>query len=300
MNEPTPSLIVLAGPNGAGKTSSARTILAETLQLMTFVNADTIAHGLAGFEPESAAFEASRIMLERMYGLTQQRASFAFETTLAARSLAFWLKKLQSSNYKVHLVYFWLKSADMAVARVAQRGSARRTRHPRADDSPALQAASRISSSYIGPRLTRGRCSITRKRRCLAWWPAALPGARKPSCSPTCGRTCRKREDDEEKARPSIHELVTDSQLMSDAVARGIREAILQHARAGRPVSAWRDGKVVWVPPEEILAQFAEQTPPPALRLEQTRRELATKNTKKAQKGSQQSSPRYTRPCLFL
>jgi hypothetical protein len=36
----------------------------------------------------------------------------------------------------------------------------------------------------------------------------------------------------------------------------------LQHARAGNPVATMRDGKVVWIPPEEIFAQFA--TPPAA------------------------------------
>jgi predicted ABC-type ATPase len=64
--ESPPQAVILGGPNGAGKTTSARTILAESLRLMTFVNADVIAQGLAGFAPDSAALEASRIMLERL------------------------------------------------------------------------------------------------------------------------------------------------------------------------------------------------------------------------------------------
>jgi predicted ABC-type ATPase len=90
---------------------------------VTFVNADVIAQGLAGFDPDSAAFEASRIMLDRLHELAKQRANFAFETTLAARSYAGWLKSLRESGYTVHLFYFWLASADLAVARVAQRVS---------------------------------------------------------------------------------------------------------------------------------------------------------------------------------
>ena len=31
-----------------------------------------------------------------------------------------------------------------------------------------------------------------------------------------------------------------------------VREALLDHKRAGNPVAIWRDGKVVIVPPEEI------------------------------------------------
>lgn len=34
------------------------------------------------------------------------------------------------------------------------------------------------------------------------------------------------------------------------------REALLEHARMGRSVSTWRDGKVVYVPPEEIFALY--------------------------------------------
>jgi predicted ABC-type ATPase len=121
MADATPTVMVLAGPNGAGKTTASRTLLAETLRVMTFVNADVIAQGLSGFDPESAAFEASRIMLDRLRALAAQRADFAFETTLAARTLAGWLKGLRQDGYTVHLVYFWLESADLAVTRVAER-----------------------------------------------------------------------------------------------------------------------------------------------------------------------------------
>ncbi len=115
------SLVVLAGPNGAGKTTAARTLLADSLQLLTFVNADVIAQGLAAFDPDSAALEAGRIMQQRLHALAEERANFAFETTLAGRYLAGWFKKLRLSGYNLHLVYFWLESADLAVARVKER-----------------------------------------------------------------------------------------------------------------------------------------------------------------------------------
>jgi predicted ABC-type ATPase len=121
MGTDRPAVIVLAGPNGAGKTTSARTLLAETLSVMTYVNADVIAQGLSGFDPDSAAIEASRIMLERLRTLAAQRADFAFETTLAARTYAGWLRDLRATGYSVQLTYFWLASPDLAVARVAER-----------------------------------------------------------------------------------------------------------------------------------------------------------------------------------
>jgi predicted ABC-type ATPase len=121
MSEPSPNVIVLAGPNGAGKTTAARTLLAETLKVMTYVNADVIAQGLAGFDPDSAAIEASRIMLERLHKLAEHGADFAFETTLAGRSYVPWIKGLRNQGYTVSLLYFWLESPDLAVARVADR-----------------------------------------------------------------------------------------------------------------------------------------------------------------------------------
>lgn len=114
-------MIVLCGRNGAGKTTAAGTVLAGTLRVITFVNADVIAQGLSGFDPESTAIEAGRIMLQRLHTLATQRASFAFETTLAGRSYVRWLRSLRTAQYTVHLVYFWLASADLAVARVAER-----------------------------------------------------------------------------------------------------------------------------------------------------------------------------------
>src|ERR1700719_2395181 len=100
MAESTPTAIVLAGSNGAGKSTAARTLLAQTLELMTFVNADVIAQGLAGFDPDSAALKASRIMLDQLHHLAEQRADFAFETTLAGRAYASWLRELRQTGYR--------------------------------------------------------------------------------------------------------------------------------------------------------------------------------------------------------
>jgi hypothetical protein len=37
---------------------------------------------------------------------------------------------------------------------------------------------------------------------------------------------------------------------------RSNREALLEHARMGRSVSEWRDGRIVRVTPEEIFARY--------------------------------------------
>ncbi len=47
--------------------------------------------------------------------------SFAFETTLASRTVAPWLRELRASGYGVQFVFLWLPSADFAIERVADR-----------------------------------------------------------------------------------------------------------------------------------------------------------------------------------
>lgn len=118
---PSPTVIVLAGPNGAGKTTAAPRVLRDLARVHEFVNADTIAQGLAGFDVESAAISAGRIMLSRLHELAAERRDFAFESTLASRSFAPWLVELMGAGYEFHLVFLWLPSPEMAIARVAQR-----------------------------------------------------------------------------------------------------------------------------------------------------------------------------------
>lgn len=121
MSDRAPHVVVLGGPNGAGKSTAAPSLLHGRLRVSEFVNADTIARGLAAFSPESAALEAGRIMLRRLRQLALERRSFAFETTLASRTFAPMLVRWKAAGYVVHVVFLWLPTADLAVARVRER-----------------------------------------------------------------------------------------------------------------------------------------------------------------------------------
>ena len=116
-----PSVIIISGPNGAGKSTAAPNLLQGTLAVKEFVTADVIARGLSAFEPGRVAMAAGRIMLQRLDELAQERATFAFETTLASKSFAQWIMKLKSTGYLFHLIYLWLPSSDMAIGRVEAR-----------------------------------------------------------------------------------------------------------------------------------------------------------------------------------
>jgi predicted ABC-type ATPase len=86
-----------------------------------FINADEIAAERSPADPAGAALTAGREMLSRLRELARHRSSFAFETTLASRHFAPWLKGLVASGYSLDLLFLWLPTPDLSVARVKGR-----------------------------------------------------------------------------------------------------------------------------------------------------------------------------------
>ena len=115
-----PEVWVIGGCNGSEKTTFALNIF-PNLGNIEFINADIIAAQLNPNNPDVVAIQASRMMLERLRSLAQEKQSFAFETTLAARSFAPFLRRCQAQGYRVNLIYVWLNSVELAVTRVALR-----------------------------------------------------------------------------------------------------------------------------------------------------------------------------------
>lgn len=202
MSTAGPTVIILAGPNGAGKTTSARTLLAETLSVMTYVNADVIAQGLSGFDPDSAAIEASRIMLERLRALAAQRVDFAFETTLAARTYAGWLRELRETGHSVQLTYFgsrvptwpspaWRNGYERAVIT---------SRKQRFDGDTA--AAWRTSLPSTCPWPIVGRLLTTAVQCRPERWRSGQPTQGQQFWTRPRGTRCNRSDRDDESTRP--------------------------------------------------------------------------------------------------
>lgn len=116
-----PNLYMICGANGSGKTTAALQILPNFLEVFEYVNGDEIAAGLSPFNPESVAIQAGRLMLERLESLVNNQVDFAFETTLATRSYARFLRDCKNKGYQINLIYFWLQSPELALARVRRR-----------------------------------------------------------------------------------------------------------------------------------------------------------------------------------
>ena len=122
MDEPSqPTIYILAGPNGAGKTTFANSFLPKFANCLEFLNADLIAAGLAPFAPETQAVRASELLLSRIRELVAARATFSFETTLAARNYHTSIVEWRRVGYRHVLYFIWLRSAEMAIERVAGR-----------------------------------------------------------------------------------------------------------------------------------------------------------------------------------
>ncbi len=116
-----PSLYIISGCNGAGKTTASITVLPEVLQCDEFVNADEIAKDLSPLDPHQARIDAGRIMIKKISENLEKLNTFAFETTLATKCFTNVIKKAHNLGYLVSLLYFWLDSPDLAIARVKQR-----------------------------------------------------------------------------------------------------------------------------------------------------------------------------------
>lgn len=52
-------------------------------------------------------------------------------------------------------------------------------------------------------------------------------------------------------SRPPF-ERVHDFARIQESLVLAVQEALVRHKRAGNPVAVWRNGRVEWIPPEDI------------------------------------------------
>jgi hypothetical protein len=53
---------------------------------------------------------------------------------------------------------------------------------------------------------------------------------------------------------------VEHAEDIEQILRHAVRHALLMHKRIGNPIATWRDGKVVIIPPEEILVDEPGET----------------------------------------
>ena len=114
-------MYIISGCNGAGKTTASYTILPELFECSQFINSDEFAKSFNPFRPEAAAIRASRFMLMRFHYLLEKKVDFGIETTLATRTLLKLAQQAQKQGYEVTIIYFWLRTPELAIERVKAR-----------------------------------------------------------------------------------------------------------------------------------------------------------------------------------
>ncbi len=95
----------------------------EVFKTVEFVNADEIARGLSPLNAEAVAFQAARIMLERIEQLIKSNKSFSFETTLSGLAYFKFIKTAKQRGYNITFFFVYLNNVELAKKRVVLRVS---------------------------------------------------------------------------------------------------------------------------------------------------------------------------------
>lgn len=116
-----PFIFVLAGVNGAGKSSVGGALLAE--HGLSWFNPDSYARALVaqlGLDAEEANGRAWQYGREQLEQAIAQHTSFAFETTLGARTIPGLLAQA-AATHDVVMIFCGLASPELHLARVRFR-----------------------------------------------------------------------------------------------------------------------------------------------------------------------------------
>jgi hypothetical protein len=55
------------------------------------------------------------------------------------------------------------------------------------------------------------------------------------------------------EAQKDVHRIfVEEGELIDKALQQGVRDAVLRHKRDGLPMVIYREGKAVWIKPEDL------------------------------------------------
>lgn len=115
------NVIIIAGPNGSGKTTFASEYLRNAD--MEYISADAIAATLVSTpeDMDKVKLQAGRLFFVEMRRLIESEKDFAVEVTLAGKGFERIISRLKRAGYTVTIVFIFLKSPEMSVARVRNR-----------------------------------------------------------------------------------------------------------------------------------------------------------------------------------
>ena len=148
MNDPRPTLTVIAGTNGAGKSSIVGMFMRR--HGGEYYNADEWARGLLGDDPELSQTEANGLAWlagkEMLEAAIEQGRDYIFETTLGGNTIPLLISRAAARGHRVVIWYVGLESPETHIDRVQAR--VRRGGHdiPEEKSASASIAVSKTSS----------------------------------------------------------------------------------------------------------------------------------------------------------
>lgn len=112
-------LYIIAGANGSGKSTLANVLLKE--KNLKFLNADEIAKEIAPGAINSVPISAGKVYFQRLNDFFKNNYSFAVESTLSGNNILRIIKQARKQNYKIILIYSFLKDCTVCIERVKKR-----------------------------------------------------------------------------------------------------------------------------------------------------------------------------------
>lgn len=117
----SPEMLIVAGANGSGKSTFAGDFVRKSG--WEYLGADALAAELAGGGTPSTEVQvqAGRRFFKEFDRLLLSRTSFVVETILSGLGFRRMIHDAQTAGFKVTICFFYLESAELCIARVAER-----------------------------------------------------------------------------------------------------------------------------------------------------------------------------------
>ena len=110
---------VIAGPNGVGKTTFAERYL--NIRNSEYISADRIAFGLNPNDIKKVRVQAGKLFFQNIKTVVDRGQDLLIEVTLAGRGFQRIFDFLKQAHYTVYIVFIFLESSELCVARVHER-----------------------------------------------------------------------------------------------------------------------------------------------------------------------------------